>query len=239
MSTLGRIKSATGVRYYVKLNPNENAKRPKIHIGLVNLKQANTTKLFIESLIAAQKGLGLPKATQEWLAGIPDGLRVRLETLELIERSEKNRWTVSAWIANYIEKRPDVKPATKRKWKDVETKLKAFFQKDCIGNVTIQHAKNFRIYLQSIHKLAENSIRRQIGIARQFFNSAVEAELINKNPFRGQAVSVRPNESRFYFVSPEIAKKVLNTCPDAEWKLIFGLARFGGLRCPSEVLRLK
>ena len=36
-----------------------------------------------------------------------------------------------------------------------------------------------------------------------------------------------------------MAQKVLDACPDAEWRLIFGLARFGGLRCPSEVLRLK
>ncbi len=31
---------------------------------------------------------------------------------------------------------------------------------------------------------------------------------------------------------------MLDACPDAEWRLIFGLARFGGLRCPSEHLAL-
>jgi len=36
-----------------------------------------------------------------------------------------------------------------------------------------------------------------------------------------------------------MAQKVLDACPDAQWRLIFGLARFGGLRCPSEVVRLK
>ncbi|QDS94214.1 Phage integrase family protein [Roseimaritima multifibrata] len=28
-------------------------------------------------------------------------------------------------------------------------------------------------------------------------------------------------------------------CPDQEWRAIFSLARYGGLRCPSEVLRLR
>ena len=28
-------------------------------------------------------------------------------------------------------------------------------------------------------------------------------------------------------------------CPDTEWKLIFALCRYGGVRCPSEVLTLK
>jgi len=35
------------------------------------------------------------------------------------------------------------------------------------------------------------------------------------------------------------AQKVLDACPDAEWRLIFALSRFGGLRCPSEHLALK
>ncbi|TWT35829.1 Phage integrase family protein [Posidoniimonas corsicana] len=32
---------------------------------------------------------------------------------------------------------------------------------------------------------------------------------------------------------------MLKACPDVEWKLIFALSRFGGLRCPSEHLALK
>lgn len=36
-----------------------------------------------------------------------------------------------------------------------------------------------------------------------------------------------------------LADKVLNACPDGDWRLIFALCRFGGLRCPSEVSRLR
>ncbi len=31
----------------------------------------------------------------------------------------------------------------------------------------------------------------------------------------------------------------MKACPDEEWRLIFALARYGGLRCPSELLALK
>ena len=34
-------------------------------------------------------------------------------------------------------------------------------------------------------------------------------------------------------------KKVLEHCPDAQWRLIFALARYGGLRTPSETFALK
>jgi len=36
-----------------------------------------------------------------------------------------------------------------------------------------------------------------------------------------------------------VAEKVLATCPSLEWRLIFALARFGGLRTPSETALLR
>ena len=32
---------------------------------------------------------------------------------------------------------------------------------------------------------------------------------------------------------------MLEACPDAQWRLLFALSRFGGLRCPSEHLSLR
>ena len=51
--------------------------------------------------------------------------------------------------------------------------------------------------------------------------------------------SVKANRERDYFLSREDANKILEACPDTQWKLIFALARFGGLRCPSEHLELR
>ena len=36
-----------------------------------------------------------------------------------------------------------------------------------------------------------------------------------------------------------MATDVLAACPDNEWRLIFSLSRFGGLRCPSETQELR
>ena len=35
------------------------------------------------------------------------------------------------------------------------------------------------------------------------------------------------------------ALAILEACPDQEWRTLFALVRYGGLRCPSEVLKLK
>lgn len=51
--------------------------------------------------------------------------------------------------------------------------------------------------------------------------------------------AVTGNKAREYFLSRQDAEKLLEACPNIEWKLIFALARFGGLRTPSETLLLR
>ncbi len=64
--------------------------------------------------------------------------------------------------------------------------------------------------------------------------------LITENPFADMGdCSVKSNKSRQFFLLREDADKVLAACPDNEWRLIFALARFGGLRTPSETLLLR
>jgi integrase len=237
MPTLNSTKD--GLRY-IKLTAGENPKRPKIGLGRCSKRDAQTARNHIRNILKSNRtGGDLAPATQDWLCKLPEGLRVRLERLGLVEACSGSRWTVKAFIEDYIKRRTDVKEGTRRRLHDVEAKLNAFFQEDYIGDVTVQQAKNFRVYLQTTAGLSENTVRRHIGIASQFFNAAVNSELIKKNPFSGQSMSVRANEARFFYVTPGMAQKVLGACPDAHWRLIFGLARFGGLRCPTEILRLK
>lgn len=61
---------------------------------------------------------------------------------------------------------------------------------------------------------------------------------IQSNPFDELPCAIRPNTKRYYFITEEEAQQVIAACPNDEWRLIFILCRHGGLRCPSEVLRL-
>jgi integrase len=261
MASIGKLCTKKGLQFYIRLSPREDIRRPKIYPSISTAgdsekkikkaeHEAETVRGYIEDLIDHKSDGRIKIETELWLGGIGSTLRGRLEKVGIVKpkapdpAETRQGWLVAAWVADYIAKRPDVKSGTKRKWRDVESKLAAFFRTDTIEGVTVQQAKNFRIYLQTTAGnkkagLSENTLRRHIGIARQFFNAAIDAEIIAKNPFRGQRVSVQANDSRFFYVSPETAQTVLQACPDAEWRLIFGLARFGGLRCPSEVLDLK
>ncbi|MDW8078008.1 MAG: site-specific integrase, partial [Thermoguttaceae bacterium] len=87
--------------------------------------------------------------------------------------------------------------------------------------------------------LAENTARRTIGVARQFFEDARRRGIVPSNPFVGIPGTVGPNTEREYFVTREEVAQLLEYIPDAEWRLLVALARFGGLRVPSEALALR
>ena len=64
--------------------------------------------------------------------------------------------------------------------------------------------------------------------------------MIRESPFADmKGVNVQANQERDFFVTRKMAERVLDACPNNEWRLIFALSRFGGLRCPSETLLLR
>jgi integrase len=87
--------------------------------------------------------------------------------------------------------------------------------------------------------LADATISRRVGVARMVFKRAVKWKLIGENPFADVKAGSQTNMSRMFFVSLAVAQRVLDACPDTQWRLLFALSRYGGLRCPSEHLALK
>ncbi len=246
MASIVKKHTKTGVRYHIQLSPGENKSRPKISFGKVTAKQADTAKRNIENLIKCNNtGAVTSPLVQDWINGLSDGLRKRLEVLSIIEPSNKGQsYTVCEWLSKYIRMRQadkGTKADTVRKLENVAKRLSVFFKTEKLNEINIFQAKAFKNYLVTTVGLSENTARKYIAMSRQFFTAAIESNLIEVNPFKGkgQPVTIRPNKKRFFYITQEIALKVLETCPDAQWRLIFGLARWGGLRCPSEILRLK
>ncbi len=91
--------------------------------------------------------------------------------------------------------------------------------------------------------LAENyadaTINKFVKRARQFFKAAVRKGLADFNPFLGVRGASEQNDARKFFVDQKTTQKVLNACPNVEWRLIVALARFGGIRTPSEFVNLR
>ena len=218
-----------------------DAKRRSIRLGKVSKKQAETAQRFVEDLVACRVTGAAPKtATAEWLANLPAVMRERIERVGLAEpREDAHCPMLKEWLDRYIASRTDAKQSTRTTWGQARRFLIDYFgPHKRLDAITPGDADEFQLYLKE-QGLSENTVRRRTGQAKQFFNAAKRKRLIAGNPFDDLKSCVVPNTSRYYFVSREEAKKVLDACPDAQWRLVFALCRYGGLRCPSEVVRLE
>ncbi len=230
-----------GKRRILFVNPD--AERKQIRLGKVPMKTAQTVKTRVENILAAQlAGHAIDGETATWLGERDSVLYDKLAAVGLVPPREPQpvaqAFVLGNFLDQYIASRADVKPGTETNLKQARKKLVEYFgESKPLGAITPGDADQFRQHLES--KLGVNTTRRHCGRAKQFFRAAVRKRLIPENPFADQkGLAVRANPSRFYFLSREDAQAVLDACPDAQWRLIFALSRFGGLRCPSEHLGL-
>lgn len=215
-----------------------DSRRRSIRLGRVTQKAAEGIKYRIEVLNACRiSSQPIDNDTAKWVRSIDDFLAEKLANAGLIESRKKA--CLGDYLKQYIASRTDVKERTEKKYRSTEKRLIEFFgESKPIRDITLGDADEFRRKLLR-DNLAENTIRKHISIAKTFFHAAVRHNLIDVNPFQDQKSNVQPNDERFHFVSVETSQKVIDACPDHEWRLLFALSRWGGLRCPSESLELK
>jgi len=84
-----------------------------------------------------------------------------------------------------------------------------------------------------------STVWRGIKYFRTIFKFAVDAEWLLKNPFAGIKGSVEVNLERQIYVDRKTIYRVMEHCRDDYDRLLLVLARFGGLRIPSEVRHLR
>ena len=215
--------------------------RPWIRLGKATVKQAEAAKGYIEDLAASLVTGTSPKnTTAEWVAELPDTIHKRLERAGLVRAREKMRkLTLGQWLDSYLSLRKDVKERTVINYGRVTRMLLEYFQpEEPLDEIGPGDAEDFSLWLRTKKRLSEGTARRDCKRAKQFFAAAHKRNIITENPFEGIKCG-NFAEDRFYFVSTEEAEAVLDACPDAQWRLIFALARFGGLRVPSEILPLQ
>src|SRR4051812_26982105 len=253
MASLAKLKGKRGTRWRIDFFLSGDLKRKHIWLGKMNVRQADLVKTKIELLIAAKAtGTAPDLDVAQWVAKRDDHFHMKLASHGLVAtRKNITIPTLTEFTDSYIVNRSDVKRSTVIGYRLSQRSLVAFFGGSRrINEITLGETKDFRRWLTrpkdaSVAKeggqgLAENTARKRCAIAKQMFEDALDRELIVRNPFRKmENLAVRASEGRDYFISRDEATAVLNACPDTQWKLLFALSRFGGLRCPSEHLALR
>jgi integrase len=110
--------------------------------------------------------------------------------------------------------------------------FETFSLNELVENVSADKLLNWKAALQT--KFATASIAGFVKTAKMVFNWAVDHDWLKKIP-NGSFVN-RDNDR---VISMAEYAKLLNACPNQEWRTIIALARIGGLRCPSELGQLR
>jgi hypothetical protein len=110
----------------------------------------------------------------------------------------------------------NIKPSTRMHLNLSRRYLVEFFgENKPLGEITPGDADDWRRWLST--KMADNTVRRYCGRAKQFFRAAARKKLIPESPFADMKdCKVTANRDRDYFVTLDETKRVLDACPDAQ-----------------------
>ena len=256
--TLGRIKAIKGGRLpkrwkrAIDFTIERGGMVKRVHLGLVDMEEANRFAERIEGLVSCHRMHQAPlPELAAWLGGLSDDMHDRIARTGLIAPKVPVAPKEAApRLFKFMERfvaavEPSVKPNTARLLRQTQSKLREFFAEDpAIDTITRDRAADWRAWLVehrdaegAKHKLAEGTVRLHVRNAKWMFgdseHGAVGRELLQRSPF-GKLTSASVAAVMEHYVSAADAEAILAELPTAEWRALFGLARFAGLSCSSE-----
>ena len=225
-----------------------DTKRHDLRLGKIPMKSAREIGEHIDHLIRVKQTGEEPKqSTREWMVSrLPEFPKVvaKLVQLGLVNNGQKQDEVFAEFVERYIIARKDVKPGTQRTWGQALDKINTFFGRKTLRSLTAKDGKDFLRWLKTPkdkggagHKGETPS--KHLGHIRGFLNEAVDAEIIQSNPFRSVKAKRTPQQDRRRMIPVEDILRVIEAAPDAEMKAIIALSFWGGLRTPSEHFVLK
>lgn len=222
-----------------------DGKRKPIRLGKMPMEAARQIKTKVEHLVGAKTSRCAWNAeTALWVSELDSVLADKLAAVGLIpKRTATKHGRAGLYLGDFLKdyikgREADAKPNTLANLRQAERYLVECFGADkLLREISAGDGDDYGRWIRG--KVGEQSARRHLGRAKQFFRVALRKRLIAENPLADmKGLSVQANKTREFFVSRDDAAKVLEACIDDEWKLLFALARFGGLRTPSESLAI-
>jgi hypothetical protein len=209
-----------------------------IRLGKCDRKSAEGIARHVEALLTARiGGQPFPRDTAVWLGGIGVGLKEKLARVGLVD--EPSRLTTGDYLASWLADKSAAgfKPTSLRAWGQTVGDLTGMFGEKALVALTHADGESFRADMQG-RGLRPTTIHKRLGHARAMLEDAVRLGRIPANPWH----HVRhrggdPSERRVYILVAD-AERVLAQCPNVWWRPLVALARFAGVRVPSEALSL-
>lgn len=178
------------------------------------------------------------KAARFWVAEVaPDEIRKKLERVGLL-RLVKDHTLGELWDMFLKEKELEVKDSTMATYLHVKRRFFEFFgEKEFLSELNPARMKEWRAVLSK--SLSPATVTGSIIKTKTLFGWAMENGLLAESPMIGVKRGSFKNPNNVRNISRGDYQRLLDVCPCNDWRMIIALVRIGGLRAPSEVLRLR
>jgi integrase len=210
-------------------------------------RSADAVARHVDELVRANASNMQPEPeAARWAAGLVGRMRETLAGWGLIAAHQKRNDDadrfLGAFIDRYISDRTDVEQSTRDNYGHARRLLvERFGERYLIGAITAADAERWRRWLlarvvqrdadgKPTKTMAIATVSKHVKRAKTMFDEAVKGRLLDDNPFKELKTGSEANRDRDHFIDRATSTKVLKACPDDQWRLIFALARFGGLR---------
>jgi len=220
----------------------EDGKQVAVRLGRCNEKTAVGVRMHLERLAASRiSGTAAPNDTLYWLTTIPARLHERIARAGLcVGRQDKQAGEpldLQSACKAYASRRTDWQPSTRTVFEQSQRLLVVYFgPAHMIDEITVGEAKDFRRWLAA--KYSEAYTSKIIRGTRQLWRDAVDRKLLSENPWRQVTLGSDRNPARQQYVPVGAIEKAIAAVDDPQWKVLIALARYAGLRMPSEPLAL-
>jgi integrase len=221
--------------YYMEVRPLPGV-RKLVYLGKVTKALAEKFKSNIERLQQSQSLNIEDHEMTLWASGLDPALRTKLISVGIRLPEAAKTWLVSDWIQHIT----DNYPGKDRTRKNLETARKhwhSYLGSKKLTEVTQGDAR------QCVERILSTS-KRSHGVklcerGRMFFERAVEHKLIECNPFSGLKFGdKRHDKSRQSYIPKSTIETIIKQATNVEARALIALARFCGLRVPSEPLAI-
>ncbi|EMI52687.1 tyrosine-type recombinase/integrase [Rhodopirellula sallentina] len=223
-----------------RLQFRQSGKRRSLWLGAMSKRAAEGVARHVEELVRASAANVQPEAeAAKWARGVDERIHKSLVkwglTSPRVVVAEEDRYAGSFFERLITEKWEGL---TARNYRQGASSFTERFGADrLLSTITPVEFGQWHQWMRK-QGLAEATANKRAKMVRTMLKEAVRRKIIDENPGSDTKIGGEVNRDRDHYITREDAGKILAKC-DTEWALLFGLCRFAGLRCPTEVTGLK
>lgn len=147
--------------------------------------------------------------------------------------------TLDDWRTKYLAQNEHLNEQTVTRYKAAMQWAERYFRKDAVlDKITPTQAIDFVAWLRKQRRgnvptgdvLSPATVWGIVSFLRSWFEAARVQGVVTRNPFESVKNPMPKKAEDHPYVSVEDVEKVIAACPNASWRLVFGLTRYAGLR---------